>query len=276
MDMRGCALAIVALAGLLLSAPARGDETLAAAEVAADWQPHSLVYEVHAGGLHVFTINLEARLKPDRYALSLALQTDGALGWLIDWTMASAAHGGLAETAPDPAWFRTESNWRGKIRWVELRYGEGAGPLVEAVPPPEEDDRPMVPDALRVDSVDPLSAGAALIYALAGRQRCDSALSVFDGRRLFTARSEDLGPRELPASDLAPFGGAARACALTVEPVTGFWRDPRYPARTQELTVYLRALSEAGPPLPVRIEAETRFGAIRAHLVDVSPRPGEG
>ena len=273
--MGGKRFAALVLAGCLLSAPPRAEADLSGA---ADWQPHSLIYEVHAGGLHVFTINLEARLKPDSYSLSLALQTDGALGWLFDWSMASAAHGRLAGVAPDPAWFRTESVWRGKTRWVALRYGEGAGagPTVEAVPPPEEDDRPIVPEALRIDSVDPLSAGVALIYALAGRQRCDSALSVFDGRRLYKARSRDLGPRELPASDWAPFGGAARACALTVEPVTGFWRDQRYPARTQELTVYLRALSEAGPPLPVRIEAETRFGAIRAHLVDVSPRPGEG
>ena len=271
--MHGRGLAALTLAGLLLAPSLRAED---GGTAASDWLPYNLVYEVHAGGLHVFTISLEATLEPESYTVSLGLLTDGALAWLIDWTMVSAAQGRVAASQPVPAWFRTESNWRGTPRWVELRYRAGAGPSVEAVPPPEEDDRPAVPEALRLETVDPLSAAIALIYAMASNDRCDSALTIFDGRRLFEASASDLGPAEAPVSDLAPFGGAAQACQLTVEPVTGFWLDQRYEARTQDLTVYLRALTPGGPPLPLRVDAETRFGAVRVHLVDVSPRPGEG
>ena len=272
--MRAPRLIALTLAGALCAWPARADQPLDFSAEPADWQPISLVYEIHAGGLHVFTINLEATLTAEDYDVSLDLLTDGALSWLFDWSMLSTAKGRPA--APRPSWFRTESRWNDNLRWVELRYGENAAPSVELVPRPEEDDRPSVPEALRKDTVDPLSAGIALIYRLARRNDCAAELPVFDGRRLFRARSRDLGPRKIPVSALAPFGGAARACALEVEPVTGFWRKQRTAPKTQELTAYFRPLSAGGPPLLLRIDAETRFGAVRAHLVEVSPRPGKG
>ena len=268
------AVSLLGLVALMLAAPARAE---APAETRPDWRPVSLLYEVHAGGLHVFTINLEAALGTRDYDLSLSARTDGTLAWLLDWSLMSAVNGRPAEAGPAPDWFRSESAWRGKERWVELRYGagEGAAPGVESVPPPEEDDRPRVPDALRVGTVDPLSAGIGLIYALADQAHCDTALPVFDGRRRFEAKSRDLGMTEIAVSDLAPYGGEARACAVTVEPVTGFWRDSKYKPEPQDFTVFLRTLSTGEPALPVRIEADTRFGAVRVHLVDYAPRsPG--
>lgn len=268
--MRPVFPAILALAGALTAAQPRaeaGDASLAAAN---GWQPVSLVYEVHAGGLHVFTIDLEAQLGARDYGMSMALRTDGVLAWLLDLTMLSRVEGRPAAGGPLPARFRTESRWRGRERWVELRYRDGEGPGVTAEPPPEDDNRPTVPEVLRRDTIDPLSAGVALIYGLAGSGNCEAALPVFDGRRLFQARSRDLGPVDVPVSDLSPYGGAARACAVTVEPVTGFWRDQPEEPKTQDLTIYLRAIEEGGPPLPLRIDTDSRFGAVRVHLVGVT------
>ena len=63
---------------------------------------------------------------------------------------------------------------------------------------------------------------------------------------------------------------------MTVEPVTGFWRsaEGKYRARTEDFTVFLRQVTPETPPLPVRIEADTRFGAVRVHLVQLAtPKP---
>ena len=266
----------LALSGLLLASVAQAEDKIVAAVEPAGWRPVSLLYEVHAGGLHVFSINIEAALKPEDYYLSLSLRTDGALAWVLDWSMVSAASGQASATEPAPDWFRSESLWRGEKRWVEVGYGEGGPPVVRAVPPPEEDDRPRVPEEKRRGTVDPLSAGAALVYALASQGHCDVALPIFDGRRLFEAQSWDLGPTEIPVSDFSPYSGEARNCAITVVPVTGFWRDSQYEPRPQDFTIFLGKPSDDAPPLPLRIEAETRFGALRVHLVDVSLRNEDG
>ena len=270
---RDLALALSAVA--LLSAGAQG--SVAAAPLSPEaWQPVDLVYQVHAGGLHVFTIDLRAALGAEGYDMDLALRTDGSLAWLLDWKLMSEVSGRPEAAAPVPARFRTESLWRGNQRWVELSYEGTGAPLVSAEPPPEEDDRDKVPVDLRLDTVDPLSAGVALIYALGGEAGCALSLGVFDGRRRFNARSRDDGEREIAVGEISPYGGLARACAVTVEPVTGFWRESRYEARKEDFTVFLRQVAPETPPLPVRVEAETRFGAVRIHLVEATLAEGGG
>ena len=243
-------------------------------ETAVPGAPLALSYELHAGGLHAFSIDTEVTLAPERYALDLELRTDGWLSWILDWSLSSRAAGRADDAGLRPERFRTESRWRGKPRWVELRYDGGPAPRVEVEPPQEEDDRDPVPEALRADTLDPLTAGLALVHALMTGGRCEGEAAVFDGRRRFDAQAEDAGSAEVPVSDLAPYGGEAVACRLNVVPVTGFWRDERNNTDPQELLVYLRPVIEGQPPVPVRVEAETRFGAVRVHLVSAGLAPG--
>ena len=277
---RGMAAAFVAVALGLPGTVVADDSVLSKTEGAqvqnallpGGWQPLDLVYEIHAGGLHAFTIDLKAALDEKAYDMAMALRTDGTLSWVLDWTMESVVRGRLKEAGtPMPERFRTESLFRGNERSVELRYeSERGAPTVEALPPPEEDDRDLVPDALKEGTIDPLSAGVALIYALADTDRCEASFGVFDGRRRFNASSRDQGEQEISTGSLSPYGGLARACAVSVEPVTGFWRNHDHEPRTQDFTVFLRQVSPGTPPLPVRIEAETRFGGVRIHLIDMA------
>ncbi len=217
----------------------------------------------------MFSIDTNVALRPESYAAEFEVRTDGSLAWFMEWKLRSKVQG---ETRPDglrPAAFRSESNWKGKERWVHVKYGADGNPLVEAVPPPDEDDRERVPDDLRVGTVDPLSAGLNLVHMLTEGGRCDGTVSIFDGRRRFDAASEDEGPTEIPASEIAPYGGEAIACRLSVVPVKGFWRDQRYRVKPQDVMVYLRPALPGTPLVPVRVEANTRFGAIRVHLVSV-------
>jgi hypothetical protein len=240
------------------------------------WRPVDLVYEVHAGGAHVFTVDLSAALDGSDYALDVAMRTDGTLAWFLDFTLRSRVSGRPAEPGMAPARFRTESLWRGRERWVELSYDGAGAPAVTAEPPPEEDERDRVPDDLRAGTVDPLSAALALIYAVAWDEGCELSLKVFDGRRRFDAHSRDDGEREVAVGALSPYGGPARACAVTLDPVTGFKRTARLKPRQEDFVVYLRRVAPGTPPLPVRVEAETRFGGVRVHLVDLKLRPESG
>jgi len=233
--------------------------------------PLSLGYKIYAGGLHAFSFDAEVALAPAHYEMALDLRTDGWLDWIWSFSIMAQALGSAGPQGLSPQRFRTESLWRDQRRWVEISYDAAGRPTAEVDPPPEEDERDPVPEAERVGTLDPISAALALVDRLMRTQRCGGEVKIFDGRRSFEASAAHLGEQSLTASDIAPYGGAATACRLSVRPSKGFWKNPDYPPEPQEVTVYLRAVVPDGPPLPVRIEADTRFGGVRAHLISAEP-----
>lgn len=232
--------------------------------------PLSLSFEIHAGGLHVFSSDSVIALRPTGYEATVDVRTDGWLAWLLDLKLAAKVEGAAGPSGFAPHRFRSESEWRDRTRWVEVTYGPDGRPKIESKPPAEDDDRDPVPEDLRLGTIDPISAALALVHTVQGGGRCEGEAAIFDGRRRFAAKVSDAGRTTLAKSDLAPYGGPARACRLIVVPLAGFWRNPKYPPKTQELTIYRREIADGWPPLPVRVEAETSFGAVRAHLVGIA------
>lgn len=233
--------------------------------------PLALGYKIYAGGLHVFSFESQVTMAPARYEMALDLRTDGWLDWLWSFSIAARTQGRAGPQGLAPQRFRTESLWRDDQRWVEISYDAAGRPTAEVEPPPEEDERDPVPEAERVGTVDPLTAALLLVDRLMRTQSCEGAATIFDGRRSFEASVADLGEKSLTASDIAPYGGPAVACRLSVMPGKGFWKNPDYPPEPQEVTVFLRRVVAGGPPVPVRIEADTRFGGVRAHLISAQP-----
>ena len=120
--------------------------------------------------------------------------------------------------------------------------------------------------------MDPISAMLNLVHAVARDGRCAGRVPVFDGRRRFDLAARDLGEQDLVRSGVASFEGLARRCRVTFEPVTGFWRDERWEQpKTSEIEIFLATVVPGGPPVPVRLEAENAFGAVRIHLVSAGP-----
>ena len=262
----GLALALVAGSGPaaatdLAALPARPGPSL------------DLEYQVYAGGLHALTVETRVNLGSERYEAELQLRTDGWLAWLLDFSMASRVQGRADDAGLQPDRFRSASSWEDRERSVEVAYRDEALPRVEAVPPPEEDDRDPVPEGLRRGTVDPLSAGLALVHRLVETARCGGEAAVFDGRRLFAASARHIGEASLAPSGAAPYGGPSTACLLTVKPISGFWKKQDYKVEPRDVTVYFRPVLAGGPPVPVRVEADTRFGAVRVHLVDARILP---
>ncbi len=149
-----------------------------------------------------------------------------------------------------------------------MTYADDGPPEVRAVPALGEDDRAVVPASARLGTVDPLSGIFDLLQAEDGG--CLGSVPVFDGRRRYDVVGTPMGQRVIPESSYTAYEGPADGCRLRIEPVSGFWRkfdeESRYAG---SLRVWTAPVAEDLPPVPVRVEAETGFRAIRVHLTAI-------
>jgi hypothetical protein len=237
-------------------------------------KPVRLDYTIYAGGLHALDLSLRAETAQAGYALGLRVHTAGFLSRLLSFRLEAAALGRLNGEGPAPRRYETANRWRqNDVRRVAMRYADGQPPSVTAEPPPEQDDRSVVPQSRRVATLDPLSAIFRLL--LTGEGTCGGEVSVFDGRRLYDIRAEPQGQATLKPGGYGVFQGTARVCRLGIETVTGFWNKFEERARYPEsLRVWMGKAVPDAPPVPVRLEMKTRFVAVVGHLTGVR-RGGE-
>lgn len=252
---------ISALAILLAGAAARADD-----------EPHrfSLSYDVQLTGIPVMSLDVQALLAPDRYALRTYLFTYGVLDWLFRFRNESAADGVIAGERVSPSRYTTLGMWRGSARSVDMTYG-GDGALDIAIRPDvRDDDRDPVPDALRLDTLDPLSA---LVLTNLGRAAagsgadspCPGMAPVFDGRRRYNVRLELVGPDVLEPGSGGIAVGPAIKCLLSVEPIAGYQKSrPQQKRPPSEL--WFQRLHDDRIWVPVRIQGDSFFGGFTATL----------
>lgn len=245
--------------------------------------PLGLEYGLFVGGLQALDFSTRVELQATGYDIRFQARTDGFIGRLFPFVIEARSEGARADGRLRPARYATANRWgeNGK-RWVSMRYAggveagggayggadDGAPPEVAAQPPSSEDDREVVPEAARRGTVDPVSAVYGLV--LDSEDGCSGRRAVFDGRRRYEIVAEDRGRGTVPPSSYAVYEGPARLCRLTIEKVEGFWTKydmkRRYP---DTVDVWLAKVARDLPALPVRLEAETLIGALRAHLTDV-------
>ena len=238
-------------------------------------QPLYLKYEAYFGGLHAMDINLQVDRSPQDYEISLEARLTGFISNFFSFEMASRAAGMTGEEGPRPKRFRTQNVWQGKKeRWVEISYGSNGSLQVAAEPPAQADDRDKVPESYRLGTMDPMSGFLAIVETLSRSGDCSNSVEVFDGRRRYDLVTQDRGAKTLAVSAYAPYGGPATHCRLALKQVTGFWKKEhlkkRYP---EEIDLYLTQVEPGAPLLPIRLEAENPFGAIRVHLVHHGSEP---
>ncbi|MDH3475147.1 MAG: DUF3108 domain-containing protein [Rhodospirillales bacterium] len=228
-----------------------------------------LAYRVYAGGFHALSFRTEVSLGSESYAARLAARSDGLLDALLRFSLEAEVAGRALAGGLAPTRFRSANRWRESgERLVEISYAPDGLPEARVEPPAEQDERDPVPDGLRRGTLDPISAVLSLVRGLAEHGRCEAKARVFDGRRRFDLLASDLGEAELAPSPAAPFAGKATRCRIGFRPVSGFWKDDRRAdAGTREIEVYLARVVPGGPPVPVRLEAQNDFGALRIHLV---------
>ncbi len=241
-------------------------------------------YEVRARGLSVMRVEALFDLSGPGYRVQTRVRPVGvgsAFGG--GGEQVSTTEGSWRGADPLPRRHSSEGEWRGGRRAVLLDYapspGGGGAPLLRVLEPPLEPEREPVPEALKRNTMDGLSAMAKLLRAVERTGRCEGEAPVFDGRRRSDFRAWTEGPDELPRGEGA-FAGPALRCAFLGRLVAGRHaaeqgRDEggRRPPRPAVAWV-ARPLPDRAA-VPVLIEMPTRwFGTVRVVLAAAEPANG--
>ena len=246
-----------------------------------------LSYEVYFGGMHVAGLAVDIGLQPDAYIMKMHLKTVGFVGRLFPWWMKAYSRGRVAANDVTPLEAGNRNQWRGKDRWIELKY---KGPDVEissAEPKPAEDGRHAVSEDMRRDTIDLASAILRVALSMQRGAKCSGSIPIFDGRRRYDMVLTHRVTERIKASRYSAFDGRADSCTVKMKRIGGFkrpeqeydddrgeeaayeeshvkgrgWRDA-----DRSASVWMGKVFNNTPPLPVRLELDTPYGSLKAHL----------
>lgn len=254
-----------------------------AAEDATAAAPLTARYRVHVGGIAVLDATVRLDLTDRAYRIDVTAENGGFLAKILPWKTDSHSEGVRESGGLRPLRHRQSSVFREKPRSVALDYAADGALTATVLPPPQEDDRAPVPPDLQRGALDPLSAGLLALLAVGDGNACARTVLVFDGRRRYDLRFDPGGMRPLAASRYSIFSGVAQECRLSVIPIAGqaksssaltaFWRrddDPSPRPAGPPTDLWLAPLLPGAPPLPVRMESDSAFGAVVIHLIGLT------
>ncbi|MEE8334674.1 MAG: DUF3108 domain-containing protein [Alphaproteobacteria bacterium] len=230
----------------------------------------TLDYRVYVGGFPTADIVYDTRVKPDGYTMKLRLDARGIIEWLFTWNMTAESEGRLVDGRVVPVRAISRSNWRGRERRIDLDFPKGGGAPISSVDPiPHDDDRDPVPAALRLGTVDLAAAIVATVRAIGATGRCDNTARVFDGRRRYDLVFSHVGEGRVRATDYSAYSGPALRCGLRLVRIAGFRkkRSRLRWANTDTAILWLARVFPGTSPVLVRMELETKFGALVGHIV---------
>ncbi|WP_029013802.1 DUF3108 domain-containing protein [Niveispirillum irakense] len=235
----------------------------------------ALTYSIHVGGMHVLDAQAHMGIVDEIYRVGLALETQGFLGRVASWKTDVRAQGSLAADIPQPARFTAHGAWREELRMTTLDYQPDGMPQITLAEPVPEKDREPVPEELRKDTLDPVSAIVAVLDQVQRTGNCDLTVPVYDGRQRYDLEFADKGRETLAASNLSAFAGEAQRCAVTYKPVAGRWkeqnnrRDRDGDGRRnsgRDVSLWIAPAAPGQPMVPVRLEMASPLGPVMVHL----------
>jgi Protein of unknown function (DUF3108) len=236
--------------------------------------PVDVTYTLSAVGLTVLEITARLDVSDRGWRVEAQSQTTGAAAVFVRGAQTTLSEGLWRGAEAVPQRYRADGVWRGEQRRTHLDY-EASRPVVRSMLPAIEPEREAVPDALLPGSTDTLSAIVWMARTAGMAGRCEGRRITYDGRRVqqWTLRTEGL-------QEVVAVGGSYRApalrCAITGQLLAGFRRDEsrETSARPTNGTVWLGVVSPHLPPIPVRMDVETRmFGTVRVDLTRVTTPP---
>jgi hypothetical protein len=232
-------------------------------------------YDIYAAGLHVAQVDVALGVGPSHYRLQLAYRTTGLVGFLHHGHQLNTVVGTWDAGKPQPRQFESIGVWGGddKLTLIDYVHGE---PLIRRLLPPRDQEREPVPLALQRNSVDSLSALALLIRRVDDTGRCDASVHTFDGHRASEITAHTVGEEILPPTDRSVFNGEALRCDFLGQMLAGFLYRDDTPSDRRPLhgSAWLATVVPGAPPVPVRLEFETRwFGYASMYLTMLSQAP---
>ena len=261
---------------LILSISAVGDD--------GKQDPHSarhilrLEYDIFVGGFRSGHIDLSVRWNGDQYQLFAITSSVGLIDYLVGFRSYAQSRGTISDDDVRPLSHHVNNLWTGDIRFVRMGYIDPErnheGPVYTVIhPPPVDDDREIVPEVLRRDTIDPLSAALQAAYSAmkrGDRAPCRDTIPVFDGRRRYNLHFDDAGAETVEGPY---FTGPARKCLASIERIVGFSSNPFLP-RTDDSEggeIWFADLVPGWPPIPVRFKTDVGLGNAIVHLMSNYP-----
>ena len=233
-------------------------------------QPASvqLSYATYIAGLSAADVQASIALSPQRYRLHLSYRLTGLVGAIVHGEGASTVEGRFDGTAPQPIGLFTTGHFRGRAYVTEIGWQNGR-PAIMRQEPPDSDEREPVPEALQANTIDSLSAMAALLRQVASAGGCDGTRRTFDGRRLSELQARTVGVDDLPETSRSSFKGVALRCDFEGRQIAGFLRDADQAGlrRVQRGSAWFAPLKPGALPVPVRVTFDARtFGEATLYL----------
>jgi hypothetical protein len=248
----------------------------AAAMPAMASEPVRLGYRIYTGGFNVLDITIDLNIDPSAYRIDIGAETQGWIGKLLSWQSQSHSEGVLREGDPVPRTHRMSSVWRGEPRAVNLDYDGNGRVAFSAEPPADRDERDPVPAELTVNTLDPLSAVLGALTARQNGQVCTDTVPVFDGRRRYDMLFQPAGMVELKPSKYSLYAGPALRCQVRSKLIAGKWRRGGWQdesAGRPPIELMVASVAADLPPIPVRLEGESRYGDVVIHLASMERLP---
>jgi hypothetical protein len=227
-------------------------------------------FEIYGfAGFHVLTNRTTVEEAGDRYAIAMDLDTRGLASVFVNLTSHSEASGRLGREMPRPDAYRSDVRRNGADRHYALDY-HGDGTVINASSPPSS-GRPLLVAADQIrGTVDQLTAYFLVERRLALHGSCALVVPVFDGSGFYNLRFTDVKREVLSADGYQNFAGPSQKCEVRREDIVV---NPDRNEDTYHTGRIWYAHVVAGDlMLPVRMEFDTAFGAVKGYLAELHGR----
>jgi hypothetical protein len=220
-------------------------------------------------GLHLLTNRTTVQQHGDHYAITTDLDTRGLASVFIDLTSHSEVHGRLARDTAVPDAYRANVRRNGEERRYSVDY-HSDGAVTNVSTSASSAPSPLARTEQIRGAVDQLTAYFLLEHQLAQRGTCATVVPVFDGSGLYNLHFSDIKRETLSANGYQNFAGLTQVCEVTREEISA--------SRGKDEDTYRRGRIWYAPLmggdrlLPVRMEFDTKFGAVTGYLAELRGR----
>ena len=233
-----------------------------------------LAYAGYVAGLNVSNIRAAFQFGPQGYEMGVAFRTAGLIGTFFKAENIARVEGAWRGTLAAPRAYASAGVWRGSPRQIEIDYPAGQ-PLIKTFLPATDPEHEPVPQSMRQNTMDALSAVASLVHTVASTGRCEGETTTFDGRRVSKISVRTIGMENLPVESRSSFAGQALRCDVDGRQIAGFATDAGpddMVRKPQHSTVWLAVVQPDMPAVPVMISLEVRFmGHMTVYLTQAKP-----
>jgi len=227
-------------------------------------------FEIYGfAGLHVLTDRTTMMETADRYVIATDLDTRGLARVFVDLTSHSEVHGRLAGEKLYPSNYRAGVRRNGVDRQYGLDY-RGDGAVVNVSPPPSSGRPLLVAEQHIQNTVDQLTAFFMVERQLAQRGTCTLTVPVYDGAGFYDLRFTGVKREMLSADGYQNFAGPAQVCDVVREDIVV---NPNRDEDTyRHGKIWYARLIVGDRLVPVRMEFDTAFGAVKGYLAELHGR----